>query len=382
MARPVSGPIDFAVWGSVAGNLTYSNLAREIWVEAALDPHVPAFTTVLQCCTSMVAAFEAAGILGRGGGVLAMAGGSESMSRIQAGLSSGLSVGLRRLTQARTAARRFAALRSVRWRDLRLSVPDVKNRATGKSMGEHCEEMAKDWKIGRAEQDAFALESHRRAVAAQERGDSDDLVPVDGLDRDQFPRRDTSLEKLAALKPAFDREHGTITAGNSSPLTDGAAAVWVATEEGLGRLPGSRPRVRLLDQEIAAVDLFREGLLMAPVVAIPRLLARHGMKYEDVALWEIHEAFAAQVLCNIRGLEDAEYVREKAGIPHTFGRFPRERVNPNGGSVALGHPFGATGARILSQAVVELAAMPRGSRAIVSVCADGGVGTVALLEAA
>src|SRR5262249_45618588 len=242
-------------------------------------------------CTGMVAAFGAAGVLGCGGGGLAMVGGSESMSRIQVGLSSGLSVGLRRLTQARTAARRLAALRSVSWRDVRLYVPDVKNRATGKSMGEHCEEMAKYWKIGREEQDVYALESHRRAVAAQKRDGSADLVPVDGLDHDQFPRPDTSLEKLAALKPAFDREHGTITAGNSSPLTDGAAAVWVATAEGLRRLPDSAPRVRLLDQEMAAVDLFREGLLMAPVVAIPRLLARHGLRFEHVALWEIHEAF-------------------------------------------------------------------------------------------
>jgi acetyl-CoA C-acetyltransferase len=131
---------------------------------------------------------------------------------------------------------------------------------------------------------------------------------------------------------------------------------------------------------MAAVDIFREGLLMAPVAAIPRLLSRHALRFEDVALWEIHEAFAAQVLCNLRGLEDAGYVREKSGVPHTFGRFPRECINPNGGSVALGHPFAATGARILSQAVREIAAMAKGSRAIVSVCADGGLGTVALLE--
>ncbi len=263
---------------------------------------------------------------------------------------------------------------------MRLYVPEVKNRATGKSMGEHCEEMAKTWRIGRREQDELALESHRRAIAAQRAGVAEALVPVDGLDRDQFPRPDTSLEKLAALRPAFDRSSGTITAGNSSPLTDGAAGVWVATEAGLARLPSSLPRARLVDYEIAAVDLFHEGLLMAPVAAIPRLLARHGLKYEDVALWEIHEAFSAQVLCNLAGLESADYVKEKAGVPHTFGRFPRERVNPNGGSVALGHPFAATGARILSQALRELAAMPPGTRAIVSVCADGGLGTVALLE--
>jgi acetyl-CoA C-acetyltransferase len=180
----------------------------------------------------------------------------------------------------------------------------------------------------------------------------------------------------------FDRTsgRGTLTAGNSSPLTDGAAAIWVATEEGLDRLPARLPRARLLDFEMAAVDIFTEGLLMAPVTAIPRLLARNGLKFDDIALWEIHEAFAAQVLCNIKGLEDREFVRKKAGIEHHFGKFPRERMNPNGGSVALGHPFAATGARILSQAVKELAALPAGSRAIVSICSDGGLGTVALLQ--
>jgi acetyl-CoA C-acetyltransferase len=190
------------------------------------------------------------------------------------------------------------------------------------------------------------------------------------------------MEKLARLKPAFDRisGRGTLTAGNSSPLTDGAAAIWVASDEGLSRLPGAAPRVRLVDFEMAAIDIFNEGLLMAPVTAIPRLLARHGLRFDDIALWEIHEAFSAQVACHIKALEDKDYVRKKAGVEHAFGSFPRDRMNPNGGSVALGHPFGATGARILSQAVKELAAMPQGSRAIVSICADGGLGTVALLE--
>ena len=224
---------------------------------------------------------------------------------------------------------------------------------------------------------------HQRAVAARDRGFFADLiVPVDGITKDHFPRRDTSIEKLAKLKPAFDRSsgRGTLTAGNSSPLTDGAAAIWVATEEGLDRLPGGLPRARLVDFEIAAVDIFNEGLLMAPVSAIPRLLARHGLKFNDIPLWEIHEAFSAQVLCHIKALEDKNFVREKAGVEHMFGSFPRDRMNPNGGSVALGHPFAATGARILSQALKELAALPKGSRAIVSICADGGLGTVALLE--
>jgi acetyl-CoA C-acetyltransferase len=382
MAQRVNGPIDFGVWGAVIPNLAYTNLAREVWLEAKLDPHVPTFTTIMQCSTSMVGVFEAAGILARTSTALALVGGVESMSRVQIGIGQNLSDWLRRLTQARDLGQRLAVLRKLRPSDIRLFVPEVKNRVTGRSMGEHTEDMAKTWNIGRREQDELALESHQRAIAARDRGIFSDLIiPVDGVAQDHFPRRDTSLEKLARLKPAFDRTsgRGTLTAGNSSPLTDGAAAIWVATDAGLSRLAGAAPRVRLLDFEMAAIDIFNEGLLMAPTTAIPRLLARHGLKFDDIALWEIHEAFSAQVACHIKALEDKDYVREKAGVEHTFGSFPRDRMNPNGGSVALGHPFGATGARILSQAVKELAAMPQGSRTIVSICADGGLGTVALL---
>jgi len=383
MAAQVNGRIDLGVWGSVVVNLAYANLAREIWLEAKLDPHVPTFTTIMQCSTSMVGVFEAAGMLGAGRASLAIVGGVESMTRAQIGLSEGLSVWLRRLVQARSAGDRLHVLGEFHPRDVRLHVPKVENRVTHRSMGEHTEDMAKDWKIGRREQDELALEGHQRAVAAQDRGFFKDLIiAVDGTDKDHFPRRDTSLDKLARLKPVFDRTsgRGTLTAGNSSPLTDGAAAIWVATEDGLSRLPAQAPRARLVDFELAAVDIFHEGLLMAPVTAIPRLLARHGLKYSDIALWEIHEAFSAQVLCHLKGLADKDFVRAKAGVENTFGDFPRERMNPNGGSVALGHPFAATGARILSQAVKELAAMPQGSRAIVSICSDGGLGTVALLE--
>jgi acetyl-CoA C-acetyltransferase len=383
MAPLAIGPIDFAVWGAVAPNLAYANLAREVWLEAKLEPRVPTFTTIMQCSTSMVAAFEAAHMLGTGNRALALVGGVESMTRVQIGLGQNLSDWLRRVVQARDFSQRLSALRKLRPSDIRLFVPEVKNRVTGRSMGEHTEDMAKTWNIGREEQDKLALQSHRDAVGGQDRGFFTDLiVPLDGVSTDHFPRRDTSMEKLGRLKPSFDRTsgRGTLTAGNSSPLTDGAAGIWVATEEGLARLPAKTPRVRLVDFEIAAVDIFTEGLLMAPVSAIPRILARRGLKYDDIALWEIHEAFSAQVACHIKGLEDKNFVREKAGVENTFGTFPRERMNPNGGSVALGHPFGATGARILSQAVKELAAMPKGSRAIVSICADGGLGTVALLE--
>ncbi|MBV8512196.1 MAG: acetyl-CoA C-acyltransferase, partial [Xanthobacteraceae bacterium] len=351
--------------------------------EAKLDPHVPTFTTVMQCSTSMVGVFEAAGMLARGSSALAVVGGVESMTRVQIGLGQNLSHWLRRVVQARSAGQRLSALRQLRPRDIRLFVPEVKNRVTGRSMGEHTEDMAKTWNISREEQDTLALQSHQRAVAGQDKGFFSDLIiPIDGVTRDHFPRRDTSIEKLARLKPAFDGTsgRGTLTAGNSSPLTDGAAAIFVATTVGLARLPDAIPRVRLVDFEMAAVDIFTEGLLMAPVTAIPRLLTRHGLTFNDIALWEIHEAFSGQVACHIKALQDKEFVRQKAGVEHTFGSFPLDRMNPNGGSVALGHPFAATGARILSQAVKELAGMPHGSRAIVSICADGGLGTVALLE--
>jgi acetyl-CoA C-acetyltransferase len=383
MAQRTTGKIDFAVWGAVTVNLAYANLARDVWFDAKLDPHIPTFTTVMQCSTSMVGVFEAAGMLRVGGPSLAMVGGVESMSRVQIGLGQNFSVWLRRIVSARSLPQRLGLLRRLRPSDVRLFVPQVKNRVTGRSMGAHTEDMAKSWSISREAQDELALRSHQSAVAAQDHGFFDDLiVPLDGVTKDGFPRRDTSMEKLAKLKPAFDRSsgRGTLTAGNSSPLTDGAAAIWVATTEGLGSLSAATPHVRLVDFEMAAIDIFNEGFLMAPVSAIPRLLARHGLKFDDVALWEIHEAFSAQALCHIKALEDENFIQEKAGVTHNFGRFPRDRMNPNGGSVALGHPFAATGARILSQAVKELAAMPKGSRAIVSICADGGLGTVALLE--
>jgi acetyl-CoA C-acetyltransferase len=302
---------------------------------------------------------------------------------VQLGLKQGLSDFIRRFSQARSFGERVDRLGELRFADVRLHIPSVANRATGKSMGEHCEEMAKQWNIARADQDRIALQSHQRAVKAMADGFFDDLViAVGGNAKDGIPRADTSAERLAMLKPAFDRTSGkgTVTAGNASPLTDGAAAVWVANEAGLARLPAGRPRVKLVDYELAAVDVFTEGLLMAPAYAIPRLLARNALTLESIDLWEIHEAFAAQVLCNVAAIESDAFLRDKAGVPGSLGKFPWERFNPNGGSVAIGHPFGATGARILSQSVKELAAMGPGKRAIVSICADGGLGTVALLE--
>lgn len=379
-----NGEPDFVVWGCVAPNLTWSNIAREVLMEAGVPATIPAISTVMACATSMIGAFEAAGMLDDNTRCLALVGGVESMSHIQLGLGLKLSDWVRGFQNARSLGDKVSHAAALSVRDVKLYIPSVTNRATGMSMGEHTEITAKEWSIPRDAQDRVALESHQRAMAAWQRGFFDDLVfPLGESKRDSIPRKDTTLEKLSRLPPVFDRTSGkgTLSAGNSSPLTDGAAAIWVGSRQGVDRLPSSVARVRLIDWEIAAVDFRVEGLLMAPAFAIPRLLARHGLAYEDVALWEIHEAFAAQALFHVKALEDRTFLRDKVRVDATLGAFPRERVNPNGGSIALGHPFGATGARILSQAVKELAAQPVGSRAIVSICTDGGQGAVALLQA-
>jgi acetyl-CoA C-acetyltransferase len=378
------GKPDFAVWGNVVPNLTWSNIAREILMDAGVDATVPAFSTIMACSTSMAGVFEAAGMIDGRARNLALVGGVDSLSRIQLGLGTSLSDWIRQFQSARSLGQKLSHAFDLKLHDVRLYIPAVSNRTTGMSMGEHTEITAKEWKISREEQDQIALQSHRNSTAAWDRGFFDDLViPVGDLGRDTIPRKDTSLEKLAKLAPAFDRTsgHGTLTAGNSSPLTDGASSIWVASEAGLAKLPAKTPRVKLLDWEMTSVDFRIEGLLMAPPYAIPRLLQRNSLAYADIHLWEIHEAFAAQVLAHIKALESEEFLRKKAGVTASFGAFPRERMNPNGGSVALGHPFGATGARILSQAVKQLSTMPSGQRAIVSICADGGQGTVALLQA-
>ncbi|MDB5582337.1 MAG: 3-ketoacyl-CoA thiolase [Bradyrhizobium sp.] len=376
MAEP-----DLVVWGTVIPNLGWSNIAREIWLDAKLNPNVPAFSVVLACSTSMTAGFAAAGMLG-GGTDLVMVGGAEVMSRPPIALTAAAS---KRLTEtfARDPAGALAALKALTPQDYVLPVKGWANRITGRTMGDHMEDTAKEWGITREAQDDWALKSHQRAVAGWESGFFDDLVvALPELERDANPRADTSAEKLAGLKPAFDKTsgQGSLTAGNSSPITDGAAGCWIANEAGLARLPDGTPYLRLVDYELAAVDHHTEGLLMAPSYAIPRLLDRHGLTYDDIALWEIHEAFAAQVLANVAAIQRPDWVRSKTGIERDFGPFAWDRVNPNGGSVAIGHPFGATGARDMSQAVKELWKHPVGARAIVSVCADGGEGTVALFE--
>lgn len=370
---------DLLIWGQVIPALQVSNIGRELVLEAGLPATLPAFSTVLACATSMVAAIQASGMVGTGGRGLALIGGVETMSRVPIGLKPQVAARIAALATNPMAAAQ--ALSETGFNDFDLPVRGWANRISGRSMGEHTEDTAKRFAIARADQDRLAFESHRRAVAAQDAGFFDDLlVPFGEVAQDLLPRRDSTLEKLATLPAVFDRSGaGSLTAGNSSPLTDGAAGLWVADAEKMRQMPGL-PWAQLEDWELAAMDYAEEGILMAPARAIPRLLARHGLRLEDVALWEIHEAFAAQVLANVKAVEDPAYRKGKAGVNADLGRFPWDRMNPNGGSLAIGHPFAATGARILGQAAKELAGHPVGSRAVVSICADGGQGAVILLR--
>ncbi|HEY2070164.1 MAG TPA: acetyl-CoA C-acyltransferase [Rhizomicrobium sp.] len=378
MAKP-----DMLVWGQVIPDPTLSNIARELIFQAKLDPEIPSFSDVMACSTSFVGTILASGMVGRSEMHLALVGGVETMSHVPLALKATVADAIlgNFLKNPAEAADKLSHTTPA---DFELPIHGWANRVSGHSMGEHTEETAQRFGIPRADQDARAFASHQGAIKGQDDGFFKDLVlPFAGVDHDTIPRRDTSLAKLASLPPVFDRisGKGTLTAGNSSPNTDGASSIWVADEEGLKRL-GNPPRVKLVDWEITAMNFLEdgEGILMAPARAIPRLLARNKLKVMDIALLEIHEAFAAQVLANVKAATDAAYRREKAKVDFDIGPFPWDRVNPNGGSLALGHPFAATGARILSQAAKELGAMPSGSRALVSVCADGGQGTVALLQ--
>jgi acetyl-CoA C-acetyltransferase len=371
---------DILIWGQVIPSLSLSNLAREAALDAGLDPTITAYSTQLACSTSMVGAIQASGLVGRGGIELALVGGVEQMSRSPIALDEAVSARLAALA-ASDPAGAMQAFAQLQLSDFALPKKGWANRISGRSMGDHMEETAKQLEIGREDQDAIALASHRNGAKAWADGFFDDLVmPFAQVSQDGLVRADTSPERLAALRPVFDPANGTLTAGNSSPLTDGAAGVWVASAKGLAALGSAVAAVRLVDFELGALDFVRDGMLMAPAYAIPRLLARNGLRFEDIGLWEIHEAFAAQLLANIRIASDpAARATHAANVPD-LGAFPFDRVNPVGGSLALGHPFAATGARILSQTAKQLAAMSVGIRAIVSICADGGQGSVMLLE--
>jgi acetyl-CoA C-acetyltransferase len=267
-------------------------------------------------------------------------------------------------------------------KELKPAFPGVAEPRTGMSMGDHCERMAKEWHIGREAQDRLALESHQKLAAAYEAGFFEDLVvPFRGLKRDGFLRADSTMEKLGSLKPAFDKisGHGTLTAGNSTGLSDGAAAVLLGSEDWAAR-HGLKVQAYFLDAEVAAVDFVHgEGLLMAPTVAVPRMLARHGLSLQDFDFYEIHEAFAAQVLCTLRAWESETYCRNRLGLDQPLGSIDPAKLNVHGSSLAVGHPFAATGARIVAT-LAKLLEEKGSGRGLISICTAGGMGVTAILE--
>jgi acetyl-CoA C-acetyltransferase len=327
----------------------------------------------------MIGVIEAAGMIDGRGRDLALVGGVESMSKVQVGASIAFSDWLKGFQSARTVGQKLAHLARLKASDLKLWIPKVANRTTGLSMGEHTEITAKAWKLSRADQDQIAFESHQHAVAAWEAGFFDDLVtPYLGVTRDTILRPDTSVEKLAALKPVFG---DTMTAGNSTALTDGAAVVLVA-EQAWAEANGLPLLARFVDAQVAAVDhASGDDLLLAPAHAASRLLARQGMGLGDFELYELHEAFASTVLATLAAWESAAFCREQLGLPAALGRIDRSRLNVTGSSLAAGHPFAATGGRIVATLAKLLHERGPGARGLVSICAAGGQGVVAILEA-
>src|SRR5581483_719772 len=359
------------------------NLAREAAQSSGLAMTTPGITTARACGTSLDNAILIAQKIATGQIEAGVAGGSDTTSQVPLTYSDRLQQRLLDLNRARTSGEKFrAATREFHFRELKPQVPGVVEPRTGLSMGEHCELMAKQWKITRAEQDEWALHSHRKLAAAYDAGFFDDLVvPFRGVARDNLLRADTDLEKLSQLKPAFDRTsgNGTLTAGNSSPLTDGAAAV-LLTSEDWARERGLPVLAYLTFAEVAAVDYVHgEGLLMAPTIAVPRMLDRAGMKLQDFDYYEIHEVFAAQVLCQLRAWDSTDYCRERLRKDQPLGSIDPARINVHGSSLATGHPFAATGARIVAT-LAKLLAQRGSGRGLISICTAGGMGVVAIME--
>ncbi len=360
------------------------NLARECTLGSGLHPETPAYDVQRACGTSLTAAVQIAHRIAAGEIDCGIAGGVDSASDIPLTYGPQLQKIVLTSAHGRTLLDKAQPWLDLRPGHLKPSAPGIAEPRTGLSMGQHCEEMAKEWKISRAEQDELALASHKKAAAAWEAGFFGDLVfPYQGLAQDNNVRADTSLERLASLRTAFDRSPaGTLTAGNSSPLTDGAACVLLASEE-WARARGFSVLCFLSYSESAAVDFVgtngpKEGMLMAPAYAVPRMLERAGMKLQDFDIYEIHEAFAAQVLCTLKAWESEAFCRKKLNRA-PLGAIDRSKMNPKGSSVAIGHPFAATGARILATLAKQLA--ERGSgRGLISICAAGGMGVTAILE--
>jgi acetyl-CoA acyltransferase len=376
--------VEAIVYGTVVPSVVAPNIAREVSLMPMLPKGVQAFTVSRACASANQAITDAADQIALGHAHVIIAGGAESLSNVPILHSRSMSDKLVALSRAKSSAMRLKIVSSIRPRDLIPITPAIAEPSTGESMGESAEKMAKINHIPREEQDQFALRSHRLAAVGTEDGRlTAEIAPLhqrhaDALTSDNGIRTETSIDQLRALKPVFDRRYGTVTAGNSSPLTDGASAVLLMSEERAATL-GYAPLAYIRSYAYAALDP-GEQLLMGPVLAAPVALQRAGLSLADMDLIEIHEAFAAQVLCNLRGFESREWAR-RAGYEQPLGTVDRSKLNVMGGSIAIGHPFGATGGRILTTLANELAR--RGGKfGLMTVCAAGGMGHAMVIERA
>jgi acetyl-CoA acyltransferase len=377
--------IDTVVMGQVIPSVRAPNLAREVVLGTSMPPSIPAHTVNRACASANQAIADVAGAILHGYAEVGIAGGAESLSDVPILHSRRMTKTLMEASRARGLGGKLAAFAKVRPRDLQPEVPAIAEPSTGLTMGQSAEKMAKENGISREEQDQIAYLSHRNAAAATDEGRLAPeictvLVPPryePAVTQDNLIRRDTSREALAALPPVFDRKYGTVTAGNSSPLTDGAAAVLLMSEE-RARAEGYEPLAFIRSWAVAAVDPGGQ-LLMGPALAVPKALERAGVTLADVDLIEMHEAFACQVASNIQALESESWAREKLGRAEPMGQVDRARLNVNGGSIAIGHPFGATGARLTTTLAQEMKRRDAGL-GLVSVCAQGGLGFAMVLE--
>lgn len=365
--------------GAVLKHSRDFNLTRESVLGSGLAPETPAFDLQRACGTSLETAIVLGLKIAAGQIDSAIAAGVDTASDVPIVYPDSYRKLLLASARGRSFGERLGPWFGLRPKHFKPQLPGVIEPRTGLSMGQSCELMAKTWQIPREAQDELALRSHQKAAAAYSAGFYDDLViEYKGLKRDNNIRSDTSLEKLAKLKPSFDRD-GTLTAGNSTPMTDGAAAVLLASED-WAKSRGLPIQAYLTYGKVAAVDfVHKEGLLMAPAYAVPRMLADAGIRLQDFDIYEIHEAFEAQVLCTLKAWESAQFCRERLGLAEPLGSIDRGKLNLKGGSVAIGHPFGATGARIIATLARQLE--QRGSgRGLISICTAGGMGVTAILE--
>jgi len=367
--------------GAVLKHSRDFNLTRETVLGSRLAPETPAYDIQQACGTGLEAVILTANKIALGQIDCAIAGGVDTTSDAPLALNDDLRAILLKLNNAKTHVDRMKALAGLRPGQIVPAIPRNEEPRTGLSMGEHAAITAKEWGLTQAEQDELAVASHQRLAAAYDRGFLDDLLtPYLGLQRDQNLRPDSTVEKLAKLKPVFGGSDGTMTAANSTPLTDGASVVLLGTEEWAAER-GLPVLAYITEAETAAVDYVHggEGLLMAPAYAMPRMLQRADIGFEDFDLYEIHEAFAAQVVSTLKAWEDPVFCKERLGLEAPLGKVDRAKLNVNGSSLAAGHPFAATGGRIVAGLAKELDARG-GGRGVISICAAGGQGVVAILE--